>query len=128
MKKIMLLILLLVTILTANAEIRYYRAVHYNFRSTDQAWTGWRESNVLISINTDTRHVEIDSNTPQVIDFAALTKINGEGFTLYTADATDRKYKPMQISFQFFTDGKFFITISYSDVEYSYNVIEIDPD
>jgi hypothetical protein len=112
----------------AQAETKYYRSVIFNSKVAGCDWSGWKDSNIRITIDYFRRHIEILSETPQVIDYAALSETKTDAYMFYYGSGTDRYYKPIGIGFQVFTYGTFYLTIQYSDCTYSYSLIETDPD
>ncbi len=110
------------------AQTKYYKALFFNSKAKNCEWSGWVRSNVRVTINFARRHIEIDSNTPQIIDFTALTESKKGIYKLYSASATDRSYNLMQVTFQVYTTGVFYLTIQYDEGAYSYSLVETDPD
>ena len=128
MKKFLLIAILLIGSFALNAQIHYYRASYFNIKFNNAEWVGWKDSGVGMTINYNTRHIEIDSKEPQVIDYTSIIKTQYDGYVMYSASATDRKYNLITIGFQVFNNGKTFIIIQYEDYTYAYDVVEIDPD
>ena len=129
MKKILLIAVLLIGLIAAKAQDHYYHATEFNIKPTNSTtWVGWKASDVNMVINFGTRHIEIYSQTPQVIDYTSMTETKYPTFSLYKGSATDRYYQLMNIYYQIFKDGRFFLTIEYNDYTYSYNLVEADPD
>ena len=128
MKKLLLILLLLIAVLTAQAETHYYKVVVFNVKPTGYNWSGWKESNVEITIDYLTRHIEIGSTIPQIINYGELSIKRDSAYILYYGSAKDRNYTPIGIFFQIFNYGTFYLTVEYSDCTYSYSLIELDTD
>ena len=116
--------ILLITVLTSQAQTKYYKAVSFNSKAKNCDWSGWVNSNVEVSINFTTRHIEIDSTDPQIIDFTGLTETNTTTYKMYSASGTDKYYNLIGVLFQLNKNGLFYLTIQYDDGSYSYNLVE----
>lgn len=75
MKKITLLIILIFSGLSMNAQILKLKSTAFAFKSKNQdnqwkPWTDWKDDGVLITINLDSGRITIYSNETQVYDVA----------------------------------------------------------
>lgn len=126
MKRFILLTFLLIFSFVAFAQTKYFVSTHFNYRFGTE-WSGWSESKINITIDSDKRHIEIFSPEVQVIDYGAFTKTRINNFTVLTTTGTDRKYQPIEIKIQVFDDATTYLVIKYSDLEYAYNIVEKYP-
>ena len=128
MKKfIILLSLLIVFALNLSAKTYYYTATHMNSKISGYKLSGWEKIEELsVIINPDTRHIDIYSPEPQVIDYTALKQRKGADFTELSGSATDKNYLPINIYATEYTNGNFYLTIEYSDVRYTYKLSLIE--
>lgn len=127
MKKLLLLILLAVMPVVIKSD-NYYRALYFNIKSVNSNWVGWKSSNIRLFIDYKDRHIEIFSNSPQIINYSKLIKKKYSKYTLYQSNGTDQYKTNLGIKFQKFNSGLFYLIVEYSDYIYSYSLIEIDPD
>jgi hypothetical protein len=127
MKKLLLLLLLLLITVNLKPETKYFVAKYFNIKLTGKEWVGWKPSNIYVTVDNFTRHININSNTLQSIDYSTLKYTLFIGYSLYTGDGTDNNGRTVGVTFQHFKNDKLYLTLEYSDVQYSYSLIETDP-
>ena len=120
-KVIILLAFLITTVVSAAASDMHFHACSFNFKS-GAVWDGWKPCDIEINWNGDTKHIEIYSNEVQVLDYTSSTKEVYSHYVIYSSAATDRKYKDILITFQFFDSGVLYLTITYPNYSYSYMI------
>ena len=126
MKKIILLLLFIITTtLSAFAGEFYCKANKFCYRDKESntEWSTWYQSSIDVGIDTDMRRIVILSKDSQVIDYQKLTKLSYNNRDIYSGGASDKNGRQINIQITFWKNGKTFIYIEYSDVEYMYSII-----
>lgn len=114
--------------LTVKPETKQFKAQFFNVKTTNSNWVGWRISNVQVTIDNSMRFIKIYSTIPQTIQYTPLKRTLFIGYYLYEGEGIDNKGHSVNVTFQDFKSGLFYLTIEYSDVQYSYSLIATDPD
>lgn len=126
MKKFIVIFLLLISMISLSAENKYFKAQYFNSKVTGKDWIGWKASNVYITIDEFTRHIEIYSTIKQSINYSTLKYTLYTGYSLCSGKGIDSSNQPINVKFQEFSSGLFYLIIEYSDLQYSYSLVEID--
>lgn len=109
--------------LSLSAQTKYYSTVTYMSRLLPYGeWSTVKYVEIPISINLTTKHIEIYSKEPQVIDYTGFTKYEDVLFTAYGSPASDRSYKSMYVTLYSYFNDDVVLEITYSDVEYRYRL------
>ena len=122
MKRFIILLLLLITIsFTAKAERTYYKTSSFTVR-TNNVWSNWMPSNLLISIDNTDNRIVIYSKEKQIIDFEKFDSVVTSEYILLDSQATDSKYKKIYIKIQIYDVNTIFLSVIYKDIQYIYQM------
>lgn len=121
MKKLFILIMLMFSILVINAQSVNFTAEYFKITTRPSIqWSDWYKTNISILMDIEKRHIEIFSNTPQVIDFGTLSETKFQGGIVYEALASDRNYDTILIGIYIFDDETIWLEITYENIGYIY--------
>ncbi len=105
------------------AQTTWYKTTHYSITPYPEvSWSEWYLTEILVSVDPTTHHIEIYSSEPQVLDYGSLTHKTYSTCDAYGAYGTDRNYKTIFVTMYFFFTGEFQIEVQYNDVAYKYQL------
>lgn len=126
MKKFCMTLVLILIILTSQAQTKYFMSTRVNYKMEPFDWTSWKSSSIEISINPTIRCIKIFSKVPQIINYEVLSKTITSTYNLYVGNGLDSNHKVIGITFQIFNNGIFYLIIEYKNFAYVYDIVEID--
>lgn len=124
MRRIIYIVGFLILTISATAQVQYFRATSI-FVQVGNEGSGWVDTNILISWNTETKRVIINSREKQIIDYEYVQEEKVDGATHYTLRGNDSKYKDMLLIFSILRDNSLALTVAYTDEFWSYKIVVI---
>lgn len=121
MKKLLLILLFSLSTFMS-AETFHLKTSEFNFRLNGHEWIGWEASDLNILWDFDMRRLVIYTADKQVIDYEKLSIKRGDGFTIYTAYATDYNHVLIRIELYIYDTNGSYLKLKYFDREYVYRI------
>lgn len=122
MKKFILLLACVVFSTILSAQILNYKANAFSFREPAQKWSEWEPTELIISADFTNNTIGLNSSEPQLFKYSNFTKRREASADVFAAYAVDINSNIALIEW-FFNDSKsVFLKISYSNLEYIYNL------
>lgn len=126
MKKLFLILGLVILSIAAQAAPTWYKITSLSLKTPGSEWSEWVSTDLLMSFDPDTKHIEILTKTPQIFDYSGFILTPFDGGTSYKSIATDTNYVTVEIVFFLYDSGAAFIGITYNNLEYFYMVEMIE--
>lgn len=124
MKKIILLIVILLSCIEANAQEKQGKCVAVSYSIENQSFSDWQDTDIPVTIDFSRKKIVIYSKEVQVIDYVGFVPSQNQEYNILSSQATDTKYQTINI--QLFSPkkdlGYIVIGIEYADVKYMYIV------
>ena len=124
MKKIILLIVVLLSYIGVDAQEKQGKCVAISYSIENQSFSDWQDTDIPITIDFSRKKIVIYSKEVQVIDYVGFVPSQNQEYNILSSQATDSKYQTINI--QLFSPkkdlGYIVIGIEYSDVKYMYIV------
>lgn len=124
MKKIILLIIILLSSIGVDAQEKQGKCVAISYSIENQSFSDWQDTDIPITIDFSRKKIVIYSKEVQVIDYVGFVPSQNQEYNILSSQATDSKYQTINI--QLFSPkkdlGYIVIGIEYSDVKYMYIV------
>ena len=124
MKKIILLIVVLLSYIGVDAQEKQGKCVAVSYSIENQSFSDWQDTDIPITIDFSRKKIVIYSKEVQVIDYVGFVPSQNQEYNILSSQATDSKYQTINI--QLFSPkkdlGYIVIGIEYSDVKYMYIV------
>lgn len=129
MKKFLLIVVILLGIINTTQARDFELKAYKLSMALSENDVKQKDVNINIIWNMDTKHLEIYSEKTQIIDYFITNSYQGDdGFYEIVGYATDSNYKQIAINFSIdmrYNSNLIIITISYSDLAYSYKCYAI---
>ena len=124
MKKIILLIVVLLSCIGVDAQEKQGKCVAISYSIENQSFSDWQNTDIPITIDFSRKKIVIYSKEVQVIDYVGFVPSQNQEYNILSSQATDSKYQTINI--QLFSPkkdlGYIVIGIEYYDVKYIYIV------
>ena len=124
MKKIILLIVILLSCIGVDAQEKQGKCVAISYSIENQAFSDWKDTDIPITIDFSRKKIVIYSKEVQMIDYVGFVPSQNQEYNILSSQATDSKYQTINI--QLFSPkkdlGYIVIGIEYYDVKYIYIV------
>lgn len=124
MKKIILLIVILLSCIEVNAQEKQGKCVAVSYSIENQSFSDWQDTNIPVTIDFSRKKIVIYSKEVQVIDYVGFVPSQNQEYNILSSQATDTKYQTINI--QLFSPkkdlGYIVIGIEYANVKYMYIV------
>ena len=124
MKKIILLIVILLSCIEVDAQEKQGKCVAVSYSIENQAFSDWQDTDIPVTIDFSRKKIVIYSKEVQVIDYVGFVPSQNQEYNILSSQATDSKYQTINI--QLFSPkkdlGYIVIGIEYSDIKYMYIV------
>ena len=124
MKKIILLIVILLSCIGVDAQEKQGKCVAISYSIENQSFSDWQNTDIPITIDFSRKKIVIYSKEVQVIDYVGFVPSQNQEYNILSSQATDSKYQTINI--QLFSPkkdlGYIVIGIEYYDVKYIYIV------
>lgn len=124
MKKIILLIVILLSCIGVDAQEKQGKCVAVSYSIENQSFSDWQDTDIPVTIDFSRKKIVIYSKEVQVIDYVGFVPSQNQEYNILSSQATDTKYQTINI--QLFSPkkdlGYIVIGIEYSDVKYMYIV------
>lgn len=128
MKKLILALLMLIGIGTANADVWKFSATHlaYKFYDYDYNrwpdWSDWEDTKILIVVDTDKERVTIYSSTPQQYDIYQYgqEEEDSSGGSYVTFKCVDAEGTQCDVTLRRQYDGRSQMYVEYADAAWVY--------
>ena len=124
MKKIILLIVILLSCIGVAAQEKQGKCVAVSYSIESQAFSDWQDTDIPVTIDFSRKKIVIYSKEVQVIDYVGFVPSQNQEYNILSSQATDAKYQTINI--QLFSPkkdlGYIVIGIEYSDIKYMYIV------
>jgi hypothetical protein len=125
-----LLLFLLITCSTVNAQIAKFQAEFFNLREyndstkTFNEWEGWEDSDVIIIFDLNKRTLTIYSEYEQ--EYTIVSKIEPTSkHNVYRLDAIDKKGYRCSIESIYYETGKHQLYIRWLNLHIAYQMVKI---
>ena len=124
MKKIILLIVKLLSCIGVDAQEKQGKCVAVSYSIENQAFSDWQDTDIPVTIDFSRKKIVIYSKEVQVIDYVGFVPSQNQEYNILSSQATDTKYQTINILlFSPKKDlGYIVIGIEYSDIKYMYIV------
>ena len=124
MKKIILLIVILLSCIGVDAQEKQGKCVAISYSIENQSFSDWQDTDIPITIDFSRKKIVIYSKEVQMIDYVGFVPSQNQEYNILSSQATDSKYQTINI--QLFSPkkdlGYIVIGIEYYDVKYIYIV------
>ena len=124
MKKIILLIVILLSCIGVDAQEKQGKCVAVSYSIENQAFSDWQDTDIPVTIDFSRKKIVIYSKEVQVIDYVVFVPSQNQEYNILSSQATDTKYQTINI--QLFSPkkdlGYIVIGIEYYDIKYMYIV------
>ena len=124
MKKIILLIVILLSCIEVDAQEKQGKCVAISYSIENQTFSDWQDTDIPVIIDFLRKKIVIYSKEVQVIDYVGFVPSQNQEYNILSSQATDTKYQTINI--QLFSPkkdlGYIVIGIEYSDIKYMYIV------
>ena len=124
MKKIILLIVILLSCIRVDAQEKQGKCAAVSYSIENQSFSDWQDTDIPVTIDFSRKKIVIYSKEVQVIDYVGFVPSQNQEYNILSSQATDSKYQTINI--QLFSPkkdlGYIVIGIEYSDIKYMYIV------
>lgn len=127
MKKFFFVVIFAIIAITTFAQDTWFSATSFAGRMYPNGqWSEWFVSDIPIVMNFATKHIEIWSETKQIIDFVELKEESFNGGKVYKTLATDTNYKTIGVQIFLYNSGSAYLKIIdyFKEIEYKYKLGE----
>lgn len=126
MKKLILLLIIMLTSLSSFAQTNYYRTTECRYKKTSEKWGSWAPSKIPVAIDYTIGSVEFFDEQTQSYDLQTIKERKYTNSTIFSCRATDQDNKILNIYFTCYHNGTFVITLEYNNVQIAYKLEEIE--
>ena len=124
MKKLLLALVLVLSMISASAQVKYYRSITHRV-CIGQDCSKWDPSNIKMAWDFTNSQLVIYSKKTQIIDYKYWKTESSPGYKTYYMSGTDSNYQSITIILVAFPNNDAFVSIHYPEFYYVYEIVEI---
>ena len=121
MKRLILLLVLVLSFIVSSAQTRLFKATEANV-SVNDIWKGWKTVSVDIVWDFDEDIIGLMTEDSQFYQLGEYTTDESDGLESILFDAYDQDGDKLLVIFSKDRDGKFLLTISYNNFLIIYKI------
>ena len=121
MKRLILLLVLVLSFIVSSAQTRLFKATEANVKVND-TWKGWKTVSVDIVWDFDEGIIGLMTEDSQFYQLGEYTTDESDGLESILFDAYDQDGDKLLVIFSKDRDGKFLLTISYNNFLIIYKI------
>ena len=127
MKKLILLVIILITTLSANAETYFYKTSALAIDILDgKGYNSWKPCEVDITIDFDAQQVVIYSKETQVLDIEYSSTTEYKDYSVIGCIVNDTNYATCYLKIFVYNNGDIYFKMIYPYIVYKYKVKRYD--
>lgn len=128
MKRILVIIVLFMSLISVSAETRRFKVELFNAKVVDSDWSGWKSSNVILKWDNMENKIVIYSTEIQYINYTdfEIRRVN-ESTVLYST-FKDRYKRLSVLLITIYDNGDIYLAIDYQDAQLVYKIVDIKED
>ena len=122
MKKLILLIVLILSFVGVNAQETKGNCIKVCYAYTGYSFSDWKNVNIPITVDFQRKKITIYSQKTQIIDYVGFSIEKTNEYTIMRSQATDTNYQTINVKLLTYNDNTdyLYLSIEYSDVQYMY--------
>jgi len=126
MKKLILLVIILISTISIKAEVFYYTTSAIAIDNLDGNGFGkWKQCNVDITINFETEQIIIYSSEIQIMDIESSYNIEYKDYTMVGLYINDTQYNKCLLKLFIYDSGSLYVKLEYNNIQYKYKINKI---
>jgi len=127
MKKLILLVIILISTISIKAEKFYYKTSVIAIDNLDGYGYGkWKPCEVNITIDFDNERIVIYSDEVQIMDIESIYNTKYPGYTMVICYTNDTQYNNCLLRLFIYDNGDLYIKLEYNNIVYKYKIKRYD--